>query len=232
MRVDPTQYEDPRDVPKYTLRDVAWYLDLPISTLRWWCLGRNYMLRGERRSSASLIRPALYDPRNPSLSFFNLAELHILAATRRFSKISMQRLRDAIDYLGETYPSQHPLLGHDFFTDGRNLFVKRILETVNLSKRGQLAFKEIVDVYLDRIVKDSLGWPEKIYPIRHKDASRQPVIIVPNVAGGQPITPKKGVRISVLLNRHEAGESYQDIAEDYGLTRTDVEDAIKYMEAA
>ena len=77
MFINPKNYSDPRDVPKYTLGEVSWYLDIPQSTLRWWCLGRTYVLRGETRNSPSLIRPALYDPNKPSLSFYNLAEVHI-----------------------------------------------------------------------------------------------------------------------------------------------------------
>ena len=232
MAVNPKDYSDPREVPKYILEEVALYLDIPPSTLRWWCLGRRYTVKGQERVSLPLLTPAAYEPHNLSLSFYNLAEAHILAATRKSSEVSMQKIRNAIDYLGKTNGSQHPLLGHDFFTDGKELFVKRILETVNLSKKGQLAFKEIVDAHLDRIITDVSGWPTKIYPVRHHDIARKPVMIVPDVAGGHPITPHKGIRVAVLTNRKEAGESYQQIAEDYGLTESEVKEAIEYMEAA
>jgi len=232
MAIDPRKYADPREVPKYTIGEVALYLDLPPSTVRWWCLGRHFKTGGERRFSPSLIQPASQDPHNPSLSFYNLAEVHVLAATRRFNKISMQKIRDAIDYLAAQYPSLHPLIGHDFFTDGKDLFVKKITETVNLSRKGQLAFKELVDAHLDRLVSDHAGWPEKLFPVRHRDIEKKPIVIVPSVCGGHPITPKKGIRVSVLLSRNHAGESFQQIADDYGLTELEVEDAIRYMEAA
>jgi len=144
----------------------------------------------------------------------------------------MPKIRDAIDYLFQQFRSAHPLLGHDFFTDGKDLFIKKILETVNLSKKGQLAFKDLVDAHLDRLVKDSSGWPTRNYPVRHRDVSRKPIVIVPNVAGGHPITPHKGIRVEVLLNRKQAGEPAQQIAEDYGLSESEVEEAIRYMEAA
>jgi len=188
-------------------------------------------VRGVGHSSPALIKPALYDPHGPSLSFYNLAEAHILAATRRFDKISMQKIRNAIDYLSQRYGSVHPLLGHDFFTDGKDLFIKKIVETVNLSKKGQLAFKEIVDAHLDRVVTVD-GWPTQVYPVRHRDVTKKPIVILPNVGGGRPITPHKSIRVEVLMNRKHAGESYQQIAEDYGLAEREVEEAIRYMEAA
>ena len=144
----------------------------------------------------------------------------------------MQKIRDAIDYLAQQYKSTHPLLGHEFFTDGRELFIKRIIATVNLSRKGQLAFKELVDKHLDRVIPDSSGWPVEVYPVRHNDMTKKPIVIVPTVAGGQPITPRKGIRVTVLMNRKEAGESYQQIAEDYGLTDIEVKEAVEYMEAA
>jgi uncharacterized protein (DUF433 family) len=232
MVVDPRTFSDTREVPKYTVGEVARYLDLPPSTVRWWCLGRYFKIGDDRRFSPPLIQPALHDPHNPSLSFYNLAELHVLSATRRFDKISMQKIRNAIDYLQEQQPSSHPLIAHEFFTDGKDLFITRIFETVNLSKKGQLAFKEIVDAHLDRLEPDQSGWPAKLYPIRRRDTSKKPIVIVPNVGGGHPITPKKGIRVSVLLNRKNAGESYQQIADDYGLTELEVEEAIQYMAAA
>jgi uncharacterized protein (DUF433 family) len=232
MAINPKSYPDPREVPKYTLGEVAWYLDIPASTLRWWCLGREYTVRGQPRTSPALIKPALYDPHNPSLSFYNLAEAHILAATRKFDKISMQKIRNAIDYLDQQHRSPHPLLGHDFFTDGKDLFIKTIIATVNLGRKGQLAFRELVDAYLDRLLKDNSGWPTQVYPVRHKDVTKKPIVIVPSVGGGHPITPRKGIRVEVLMNRKQDGETYQQLAEDYGLTQVEVEEAIRYMEAA
>jgi uncharacterized protein (DUF433 family) len=232
MAINPKDYADYRDVPRYTLGDVAWYLDIPESTLRAWCLGRNFNHFGRRIFSEPLIKPALYDPHNPSLSFYNLAEVHVLSATRKSHGFSMQTVRAAIDFLAAHYPSSHPLLGHESYTDGKDLFIKKISETINLSKKGQLAFKELVDMHLNRIEVDGAGLPTKVYPIRHKDATKKPIMIVPNVGGGQPVTPKKGIRISVLLSRREAGESYRDIAEDYGLSASEVEEACQYMAAA
>lgn len=144
----------------------------------------------------------------------------------------MQRVRDAIDYLAATYRSNHPLLGHEFFTDGKTIFVKKIEQTVDIGRKGQLAFRELIDAHLNRIVTDQHGFPERVFPIRHHDITRRPIVIVPDVCSGQPITPRKGIRVSVLVGRRQAGESYQNIAEDYGLSESEVEDAIEYMEAA
>ena len=60
MAVDPKRYADLREVPKYTIGEVASYLDLPTpSTVRWWCLGRYFKIGDERRllAAANCTRP-------------------------------------------------------------------------------------------------------------------------------------------------------------------------------
>lgn len=241
MKVNPKQYADLREVPKYTLQEVSFYLDIPVSTVRTWCLGRTFRAGPNRRFSPPLIELALVDPRNPSLSFFNLAEVHVLSAIRRFGRISLQRVRNAIDYLRETilpesttdaFTARHPLIAYDLFTNGRDLFLRGMLQTINLSKKGQLAFREIINEHLDRLISDQDGMPEQLLPIRHRDTTKKPVAIFPLVGGGQPVTPRKGIRVSVLMNRFHAGESVRDLAEDYGLSEREVREAIEYMEAA
>jgi hypothetical protein len=69
--------------------------------------------------------PADHNPKGPSLSFYNLAEAHVLSATREF-KISMKSIRHAMDNLDTIYPSPHPLISRDFETDNRDLFIREL----------------------------------------------------------------------------------------------------------
>ena len=58
-------------------------------------------------------------------------------------------IRRALDYVQKTYPSVHPLLSESFLTDGKDLFVKKILratgeeQTINVSSWGQLGLGPI-----------------------------------------------------------------------------------------
>src|SRR5690242_20114536 len=79
MRVNPRAYSDRSEVPKYKLAEVALYLGVKERTLHNWFFG--YSARG--RHFSALIEPALHNPHGPALSFYNLAEAQVLAATRQ-----------------------------------------------------------------------------------------------------------------------------------------------------
>jgi hypothetical protein len=71
---------DPRELAIYTPADAALYLGIKRSTLASWIYGRYYNTTKGRVFFEPLIKPA--DVENRLLSFFNLAEAHVLAATR------------------------------------------------------------------------------------------------------------------------------------------------------
>src|SRR5262245_29689413 len=78
MRVNPQEYADRREVPKYGIPEVALYLSLKQSTLRDWFFGRTRTMRdGRVVEYPRLAIPALHNPYGPALSFYNLAEAQV-----------------------------------------------------------------------------------------------------------------------------------------------------------
>jgi uncharacterized protein (DUF433 family) len=192
---------------------------------------------GQLREYKPLIDVAHYDPKKPSLSYFNLVELHVLSATRYREQIPLQRIREAVDYVTLDFPSKHPLSSRQFYHDGKDLFI-RVLEhggkeqTINASRRGQFAIREVVDLYLHRIEYGADGWPKKFFPVRRSDAEHRLFAIQPNLAGGHPVIEGTGIRVSVILGRFYGGDSIEELAEDYDIQPSVVKKAIEYAEAA
>lgn len=229
---------DPRERARYTLAQASVYLDIPKSTLHHWCRGHEVNLpNGQVRSYKALIDVAHFDPKRPSLSYFNLVELHVLSATRYREKIPLQRIREGVDFVVREFPSKHPLINHRFFHDGKDLFIK-VLEqggaehAINASRRGQFAIREVVDLYLRRIEFGSDGWPKKFFPVRRNDLEHKLFAIQPNLSGGHPVIDGTGVRVSVILGRFIGGDSVEELSEDYGIERSVIKKAIEYAEAA
>src|SRR5689334_10244561 len=79
---------DPRDLALYTPTDAAYYLGINPQTLSTWLWGRTYPTMEGEKLFEPLITPA--DKDNKLLSFFNLAELHVLAATRYTHNVSIK----------------------------------------------------------------------------------------------------------------------------------------------
>lgn len=221
----PARTDDPREVPLYSLAEAAAYLGIAASTLRSWIKGRVYNTTTGPKFFKPLIEAA--DPARSRLSFANLAEAHILQATRD-KNIPIPNVRAAIDYVQERYPSPHPLIAADFHYFGKELFLKQIEgDPVNASRSGQLGIREILNELLQRLERDRTGYPIRIFPIQ-----TQRLVLDLHIAAGQPVI--KGTRIParILYARREAGDTVPQLAEDYGISEADVEEAIRHFAAA
>lgn len=230
LRLEFTATSDPREFPRYTIADVAHFLRIKHTTLRDWVRGRPYPKGSGQAFSRPVIEPA--DPDGPVLSFFNLVEAHIIKSTRQRDEVPLLAIRDAIDYVSEHFPGPHPLLTNDFYTEGRHLFIKKLDELINASKRGQLGIEPILGQYLDRINRDVDGMPLALNPFIPSRPNSRAVSIQFKVSSGAPVITGTGILVSAIRGRHAQGESISDLAEDYALAVDTIEDAIAYLEAA
>ena len=167
------------------------------------------------------------------LSFMNLVEIHVLDAIRRKHNIPLEKVRIAVQFLARHFPSKHPLADREFETDGLNLFIEKFDKLINISQDGQLAIREMLQAHLKRVERDLDGIPIKLYPFTRKRDTQVPgqepkaVVIDPNVSFGRPVIAGTGVPTAMIAERYKAGESVDDLADDYGLKRLDIEEAIR-----
>jgi uncharacterized protein (DUF433 family) len=223
---------DPRLSPAYSVAEAAHYLRMPEETLRSWVVGRLYPVAGQSKRSRRLIH--LDDPKRQYLSFINLVEAHVLAAIRRHHGVKLPKVRNALDYVRRQFRVERPLIDQAFQTNGLDLFVERYGELINASREGQRAMKEIIGVYLKRIERDAKGLPIKLYPFtRDTQAEAAPasdpriVVMNPAVSFGRPVIASTGVPVSSLYERYKAGDSVADLAQDFRLEISVIEEAIR-----
>lgn len=224
---------DFRDSPRYNVAEVALYLHQRPRTIHTWFFGRAYHTKAGKKFWEPLAVPAAHDPHGFSLSFFNLAEAHILSATRYAFNISMPKIREAIEFVSKDSKEKHPLLSKKFETDGVDLFLRYLSEhgeetIINISKRGQLGLREVLDGYLKRIDRDSRGLPLKIFPVVKQDLESKPIVIISGVASGRPTITGTGVRVASVWHRSIAGESPTELARDYGVDEETIKKAVSY----
>jgi uncharacterized protein (DUF433 family) len=223
---------DPRLLPAYAVAEAAHYLRMPEETLRSWVAGRLYSAAGQSKRSRPLIH--LDDPQKQYLSFINLVEAHVLAAIRRRHGVRLPKVRKALDYMQRQFHVQRPLIEQAFQTDGLDLFVEHYGELINASREGQRAMKEIIGRYLQRIERDSKGFPIKLYPFtRDTEAEAAPasdprvVVMNPAVSFGRPVVAGTGIPVSSIYERYRAGDSVADLAQDFRLEISAIEEAIR-----
>lgn len=225
---------DPCQVPTYSVSEAAHYLSVPPATVRSWVAGRKYKVADGSSYFEPLI--TLPDKNNRLLSFTNMVEVHVLAAIRRKHRIAMPNVRSAIEHLQENYGVDHPLADVRFKTDGLSLFIDHLGQLINVTMQGQTAMREILKAHLRRVEHDKKGLAVRLYPFTHVGMAdpAQPtnVVIDPRIAFGRPVLTGTGIPTSVLADRYKAGESMQELAEDYDCKRDMIEEAIRCELAA
>jgi uncharacterized protein (DUF433 family) len=218
---------DPRDVPTYSIGDAARYLRIPAGTIRAWTVGRHYPVSDGENFFKPLISIPAQTPR--LLSFTNLVEIHILRAIRKYHSIQLDNVRAALDYINEVFQVAHPLARETFRTDGADLFIERYGQLINASKDGQLALKDSLSAHLARIEPDDAGLAIKLYPFTrsHEENNPRLVAIDPRVAFGRLVIDKTGIPTSLIAERYHAGDSIEDLADDYDCEPLLIQEAIR-----
>lgn len=220
---------DPRELALYTPSDAAYYLGIHPRTLGTWINGRKYPTTTGEKFFAPVID--VVDPENGLLSFFNLAELHVLAATRYEHQVGFDAVREAMDTIRKKYPQEkHPLISQDFKTNGVDIFLQSVNETENLSRPKQLNFKTIMDEFLRNVIPDEDNLAKKIYPVIKDQPDDHVISITYGVSSSQPVIDGRGVPVWLIYDRHRAGESIEDLADDFSIPPEKVNRAILYSE--
>jgi uncharacterized protein (DUF433 family) len=92
----------------------------------------------------------------------------------------------------------------------------------------------VLDAHLRRVNWDRARFPIRLYPFVLGDATdaNMPIAIDPAIAFGRPIVVRQGISTAAIAERIDAGEDPVDLAEDYGLSTTEIEQAVVYERAA
>jgi uncharacterized protein (DUF433 family) len=216
MQLDEHQYE----FPAYGIVEAARYLRIPYQTLRYWLTG------------FARVKPIIRMAGENRLSFMNLLECHVLAGMRRDYNLRLPNVRSALTNLARHSPSSHPLVDQPLETDGVDLFIRKIGRLENLSKHSQLEISEFLEIHLRRIEKDTAGL-FRFFPFVMERSPSEPklILIDPRVGFGKPVIAGTGISTGIIAARFNARESMDELAQEYGRTKEEIEEAIRWEQA-
>jgi uncharacterized protein (DUF433 family) len=209
--------------PVYSEAEAARLLRLSQGTLHYWLEGR--VLPG--RTYKPIIRTEPKGGR-PPVTWAEFVEAGLLAQYRNHA-VPMVELRNFIDRARDHYGIAYPLAHHRPYVAGKELLAELQNEAeldpefclVALA-RDQLVFTEAVNQFLRRVVwKDDL--PVQWRPDAHENS---PVRLNPDLKFGRPNVA--GISTDVLWEHHAAGETDEEIAEEFGLAADQVRWGIGY----
>jgi uncharacterized protein (DUF433 family) len=148
--------------------------------------------------------------------------------------VTVKALRKAIDYAERQLNFDRLLLRPELRTEAGNVFLEKYGQLIELSASGQLAMRKVLEEHLNRVEYDSLRFPKRLYPFLTSidPAATRKIAIDPTLAFGRPIVLSRAISTSAIAERIDAGEAVDEVAADYELDRSDVEQAVVYERAA
>ncbi len=220
--------------PLYTVSEAASYVAVPRSTFASWVHG--YVRRSDDGRTVvgdPVLSSVEVDAGHLSVSFAGLVEGMVLAAIRK-SGVPMQRIRPALLALQAEFGIEHALASRRLYSDGAELLYDFATNEAGgpswnvgqlvVLRTGQCVFTEVVAEYLNRIEYAKDGYARLVHLPEYRD--RQ-VVADPTRSFGQPIFVHGAARVADVLGRFQAGESLQEVADDYGVPLPDLEDAVR-----
>jgi uncharacterized protein (DUF433 family) len=223
------------DTPLYSLAEASRYLGISDSTFRAWAKG--YTRRGgdsKEVLGAAVVTTIPGQPKDAaSVPFIGLAEGLVLAGIRR-SGVPLQRIRPALDRLRDEFGLDHVLASKQLYTDGaevlydfgQNQLEDEAVRRLVVVRNGQHVFTEMVEQYLRRIEFASDGYASLI---RLPSYGRAEVVVNPQRGFGQPTFVRGGARVEDVLGAFWAGESLATVAEEYGVSESELEDTLRVV---
>jgi uncharacterized protein (DUF433 family) len=206
-------------MPAYPLVEAGHYLGVRPATLGSWFHGHRTIVSADRGGE--------------QISFWNLVEAFVLKGLREQHNLSMQRIRVAVAELRRLYPElAHPLAQLDLAVLNRDLYADSSGLLVDASRGGQLGMRGVLELYLSRVDKDAIG-ATRLYPFTRPqlDAAPRLIAIDPTISFGRPVIAGTSIPTAVLHERWKAGDSIQELAEDYDRPIAEIEEALRYEAA-
>lgn len=204
-------------LPAYQVNEAARYANITSQTIRNW-----------QKPDAGSKQAVAYREKGKALSYFQLVEVAFVAVMRRMG-LPLAVIKNARDYIAQNLNSEFPFVENRFKVQGARILMNLRQFDANakgnklivVSHGGQMEWGELLGRKFEEFDY------QKGLAIRWHIAGRgSPILIDPQIAFGAPQI--KGVPTWAIKGRQQAGESLDDIADDFALRVPDVEKALQF----
>src|SRR5215813_13338197 len=199
-------------LPAYQIGEAANYARIsPQTVVAWHKIGASLLQEREKRAA---------------LSYMQLIEVAVVAAFRK-AGVPLKRIRNAREYAASALKSEYPFAEYRFKENGKHLYLDStqiVLKedtVLQADQEGQLAWESVIG-RLQEFEYEKEGIVLKW----HVAGRASPIIIDPRISFGAPAV--KGTPTWVIRGRYDAGESDSDIAEDFGIKKEEVRQALRF----
>jgi uncharacterized protein (DUF433 family) len=207
--------------PRYSFAEADRIARVTPNTSRRWLKGYSFWYDGEHRT----MPPVTWTSETKdAVSFVDLMEVATIGKLRK-KGFSFKRIRK-INATARFYlQTPRPLVTETFKVKGRDIFVDDgfgILVNVGY-EAGMQAWDEVLDPFLDTVEYEG-ELVRRWWPLG-KDVA---VLVDPDYGFGLPVIAGTGVRTEIIAERKRAGDSTNEITYDFGVTPSQIQDALRW----
>jgi uncharacterized protein (DUF433 family) len=205
-------------IPNYQIGEAAKYARLSSQTVAKW-----HSADGRKTLSAK--------PTRAAISYLQLIEVAVVSAFRK-AGLTLRHIRETREYVSKQLTAEFPFAEYRFKADGKRLVMDyqqiegdggkgKILRP---DQAGQLAWEEVIGRRREFEYEDE-GIAVKWRP----RGPKSPIIIDPRIAFGAPSI--NGTPTWVISGREAAGETVEEIGDDFDLDEDEVRAALAFERA-
>lgn len=190
--------------PLLTPQETARHLLVPATVVYSWL--------NEQANGEPLVHGVRPEKRGwPSVPFIAVVEAYVLRSLRDLG-FTRLRVRDAVTDVRREFDTPYGLATKRIAADGIDIFVHYADDDI----------REIITNYLKYIKWDEAdGFPSRLRLRQYPDIA--PVVIDPRFGWGAPVIESTKVPVDAVVDLWLAGESLEDVAHEYAMTREQVE---------
>lgn len=179
------------------------------------------------------VGPALKEKeRGAPLSYLQLVEVAFVASFRKRG-VSLQRIRRAREYVAKRFQVEFPFAHFRFYTEGIHVLLDltehetEFKDLIAADEAGQMAWRDTLaerfaEFDYDENLELALPW--------HPRGKSVPIIVDPRISFGAPVVERIGVPTWVLRGRIEAGETPEEIEEEFAVRPSELKHALEFEE--
>jgi uncharacterized protein (DUF433 family) len=214
---------DKFDDPLLTPREVARHLLIPRATMYYWL--------HEQADGAPLVHRVTPEKRGwPSMPFVAVVEAYVLRSLRDLG-LKKNVIRDAAARVRREFDTPYGLATKRIATDGIDIFVQYADDDLARAGDNQLPIREFIADYLQYITWDTADdFAARLRLRQYPDVA--PVIIDPRFGWGAPVVEATKVPVDAVVDLWLAGEPLEAVADEYDMTREQVEAICRTARAA
>ncbi|WP_203837388.1 DUF433 domain-containing protein [Winogradskya humida] len=206
-------------VPLLTPFEAATHLQIPERTMRRWLV--------PDPGHPALVHSVRPEKRGwPSVPFIALVEAYVLRALRDLG-LNPRAIAAAAAEVRAEFGTEYGLATRRIATDGIDVFIHYLdSDELHRATDRQIPIRSVVEDYLKYVTWDDDGFAQRLILRRYDPAVAQ-VVIDPRFAWGAPIIEPAKVPVDAVLGMWRAGESYEVVADEYGLSVDQVEALVR-----